>query len=238
MSVSPIAPRHTGGHPPGGHTEPRVGRPFPKEVIEMMARREHRMHHWLWHEVRNNWYQYLRDVQHKIEDLGWRPPRPLFDEALGPDLCNNAGEDFLYMHRQMIAEVNAVLAQVGDPNYPRVQGWITPPPPGDPDYPVPPAWFDPTGQGGLPFAALERVKSDVFYQKRFQFWQRAFTDPTVLRGVTLGAFGVMIELTIHNAMHLRWAAAPASSRPDPQPTEGETIGKESHDPLYEYLWDT
>jgi hypothetical protein len=29
----------------------------------MMAKREHRMHHWLWHEVRNNWHQYPHDIQ-------------------------------------------------------------------------------------------------------------------------------------------------------------------------------
>ena len=36
----------------------------------MMAKREHRMHHWLWHEVRNNWHLYPRDIQQKIEELG------------------------------------------------------------------------------------------------------------------------------------------------------------------------
>jgi hypothetical protein len=41
----------------------------------MMASREHRMHHWLWHEVRNNWHRYPRDIQQKIDELGWKPPR-------------------------------------------------------------------------------------------------------------------------------------------------------------------
>ncbi len=51
---------------------------------------------------------------------------------------NDSGEDFFYMHRQMIVMVNQVLAQVVDPNYPAVQGWPALPPPGDVDYPVPP----------------------------------------------------------------------------------------------------
>ena len=57
---------------------------LPREVSEMMAKREHRMHHWLWHEVRNNWHLYPRDVQSRLDDLGWRPPRPLMDEEAAP----------------------------------------------------------------------------------------------------------------------------------------------------------
>jgi hypothetical protein len=244
---APAAPPAHPGHPahPGGHVDGGAhgaGPSLPQQVIDMMAAREHRMHHWLWHEVRNSWHRYSKDIQGKIEDMGWKPPRPVMNEASVPDLENNAGEDFLYMHRQMIADVNAVLASVGDPNYPRVQGWIVPPPPGDPDYPVPPAWFDPTGQDpntGMPFARLQRIKSDVYYQKRFRFWQRSFTDPTYLRSVSLGTLGTMIEMSIHNMMHQRWAANPGSSRPEPQqPTGGETIGREWDDPRYDFLGDT
>lgn len=225
----------------------RDDHPLPREVSEMMAKREHRMHHWLWHEVRNNWHQYPRDIQQKIDELGWKPPRPVRDESGNPNLENDSGEDFLYMHRQMIADVNAILAQVGDPNYPRVQGWLVPPGPGDSSYPVPAAWFDPSSQAAnqLPFSTLERIKSDVFYEKRFRFWQKTFRDPAFLRSVTLGALGVMIEMTIHNAMHMRWAASPGSMRPDPtapsgdvDPTKGEAIGVEWDDPRYDFLQDT
>ena len=211
----------------------------------MMAKREHRMHHWLWHELRNNWNRYPRDIQNKIEALGWKPPRPVMDISGNPDVTNNSGEDFLYMHRQMIADVNAILSSVGDPGYPRVQGWMMPPPPGDQSFPVPPAWFDPEGQAGTPIAGLERTKSVVFYQKRFQYWQKAFTDPMLLRSMSLGVLGVTIEMTIHNAMHMRWAAFPGSIRPDPlqetgdiDPTGGETIPTEWDDPRYDFLADT
>lgn len=219
--------------------------PLPKEVIETMAKREHRMHHWLWHEVRNNWHLYPRDIQQKIDELGWKPPRPVLDESGNPNLENDSGEDFFYMHRQMIADVNAILTRVGDPNYLQVQGWLVPPPPGDPSYPVPPAWFDPSNQAQVPFSNLERIKSDVFYEKRFRFWQDAFTDPVFLRSVTLGQLGVIIEMTIHNTMHMRWAASSGSSRPDPlqatgdvDPTKGEMIDLKWDDPKYDYLGDT
>jgi len=219
--------------------------PIPREVVDMMATREHRMHHWLWHEVRNNWYRYPRDIQQKIDELGWRPPRPVMDESGNPNPKNDSGEDFLFMHRQMIADVNAILKKVGDPNYPRVQGWLVVPAPDDSFYPVPPAWFDPEGQTQAPFANLQRIKSDIFYEKRFRFWQKTFTDPTYLRSVTLGQLGVMIEMTIHNAMHIRWAASSGSSRPDPlqpsedvDPTKGELIDVKWDDPRYDFLGDT
>ncbi len=214
--------------------------PLPREVTEMMAKREHRMHHWLWHEVRNNWHQYPRDVQKELDDLGWRPPRPLMDEANRPNVRSRAGEDFLYMHRQMIADVNAILADVGDPNYTRVEGWTVVPPPDDADYPVPPAWFNPSIQSFLPLSSLRRVKSDVYYYKRFVYWQRLFTDPSFLRRVSLGELGVLIELTIHNMMHLRWGAPPGSSFPSPEePTEGEeAIPAEWDDPRYDFLVET
>jgi hypothetical protein len=232
-----MAPLHAHGDPSEG--EPRDA-PLPKAVTDMMATREHRLHHWLWHEVRLNWRQYPRDVQLKLEELGWKPPRPVLDDRGLPDLTNDSGEDFLYMHRQMIGDVNAVLATAADPSYPRVQGWLMPPPPEHPDYPVPPPWFDPEGQApnALPLDRLQWIKSDMFYEKRFKFWQRLFTDPAFLRGLGLGSLGIMIEWTIHAAMHLRWAANPASSRPDPEPTAPETIAPEWDDPRYEFLADT
>ena len=84
----------------------------------MMAERSHRMHHYLWHEVRNGWLSYSPEDRKRIAALGWEPPRPARrarpDGSSEPILDNNSGEDFLYMHRDMIASVNAKLAQVRD----------------------------------------------------------------------------------------------------------------------------
>jgi hypothetical protein len=84
------------------------------------------------------------------------------------------------------------------------------------------------------------MKSDVFYQKRFVYWQKMFTDPSFLRSVCLGELGVVIELTIHNVMHLRWSSPPGSSFPSPDdPTLGEaTIPTEWDDPRYDFLTET
>src|SRR5919199_5825911 len=104
-----------------------------------MASREHRMRHFLWHGVRNFWLKLSSSDKQKIRDIdaAWEPPRPARDADGNVLRDNDSGEDFLYMHRQMIAAVNEILAEVGDPNYPKVEGWKQVPPPGDRDYPVP-----------------------------------------------------------------------------------------------------
>ena len=50
---------------------------------------------------------------------------------------------------------------------------------------------------------------------------------------------MLIELTIHNTMHLRWGAPPGSSFPSPEdPTQGETIPLEWDDSQYDFLVET
>jgi hypothetical protein len=216
--------------------------PVPREVIELMASREHRLHHWLWHEVRNSWLSYPEDVQQKVRDVGWEPPRPALDERRRPILDNDAGEDFLFMHRQMLVDVSRMLARIQDPNYPRVLVWTKLPPPGDPVFPVPPPWFDPERGDEVDrrtfFETIQRLKSDIFYEKRLVWWQQLFTDPAFLRDVTLGQLGTLIEQSIHASMHNRWSAAPAGFRPDPGPDQGHTIDPLWDDPRYDHLADT
>jgi hypothetical protein len=85
------------------------------------------------------------------------------------------------------------LAELGDPNYPKIEGWERVPPPGDQDYPVPPAW-DPS---------LEEVKSDDYYRDFLARWEKEYTSKRYLKGVTLGQLGADLEFTIHNDMHMR-----------------------------------
>jgi hypothetical protein len=216
---------------------------LPDEVVKTMASREHRLHHWLWHEVRNKWLTYSEEVQGQIRDMGWEPPRPAQDARGRPIVDNDSGEDFFYMHRQMLIDVSRILSRVKDPRYPRVLVWSELPAPGDPEFPVPPAWFDPTrGADALDrrigFETVQRLKSDIFYHKRLLPWQRMFTDPAFLRGITLGRLGSLIELSSHAAMHMRWASPPAGSRPEPSITEGHTIDPVWDDPRYDFLGDT
>lgn len=215
---------------------------LPREVTERMASREHRHHHWLWHEVRNSWLSYPEDVRQQIRALGWEPPRPALDENRRPILDNASGEDFLYMHKQMLIDVSRMLTRLNDPAYPGVLVWRKVPPPGDPLFPVPPPWFDPERGDEVDrrsfFEMIKRLKSDIFYEKRMVSWQRLFTDPGWLRDVTLGELGALVEQTIHAAMHNRWSASPAGFRPDPGPAQGHTIDPIWDDPRYNFLGDT
>jgi hypothetical protein len=49
---------------------------LPQPIIAMMAERAHRMHHYLWHTVRNGWLMFDAQTQAKIDNLGWKPHAP------------------------------------------------------------------------------------------------------------------------------------------------------------------
>jgi hypothetical protein len=149
------------------------------------------------------------------------------DATGSPLRDNDSGEDFLFMHRQMIAQVNAILAAVEDPGYTRVEGWSRIPPPGDADYPVPAF----SGSG------LEEIKSTKYFEEFITPWERRYTDPAYLRNVTLGQLGSDMEFTIHNDMHMRWAApSPVGYRPTTAFTQN--INAQWDAPAYNYLGDT
>lgn len=202
---------------------------LPRQVINEMAQRRQRFHHYLWHRVRKSWSRLGESERQAIRDInpGWVPPRASLDAAGRPLRDNDSGEDFLFMHRQMLALVNDILARVNSPDYPRVEGWPRVPPPGDADYPVP----------EFPDLGLEEIKStDYFYQTMLP-QERQYTDPDYLRSVTLGQLGSDIESTIHNDMHMRWAAhSPVGYRPSTIIIQ--TIDRRWDSPAYDYLGDT
>jgi hypothetical protein len=199
-----------------------------------MAARAARQHHYLWHQVRNMWLAYDDATRAALRQRGWEPPRP--SQGPPPDrallLDNGSGEDFLYMHREMIGAVNRVLAEVADPKYPRVEGWPQVPPPGDTEYPVPPAWE--TGNPRLDESLVE-VKSDDAYEGMTE-WETALKDPVRLRQWSLGRLGALVEYTVHNQMHMRWAAE-SEIRPDVDPTASNSISEQWDRPSYNWLGD-
>jgi hypothetical protein len=211
---------------------------FPKPVIDAMADRTMRLHHMLWHRTRDSWADLTAGEKKVFSDHGWVPPRPSLgptDPATGNrpvELDNKSGEDFLYMHRQMITEVNGILAEVGDPQYPRVQGWVTIPTPDDHDFPVPPAYElpgDPKGTQGL-----HDVKSPEAYAQ-IHAVETQVTDPAVLRQITLGRLGAAVEFFIHNALHMRWSAQMPEYRPG---GDEFNVDPKWDDSAYNWLGDT
>jgi hypothetical protein len=194
-----------------------------------MARRSHRFHHYLWHRVRNSWLRLTDRERQAIYDINseWVPPRPALDAMRRPVRDNDSGEDFLFMHRQMIAHVNNILTRVNDPFYPRIEGWRRVPPPDDDDYPVP-EFSD---------SELEKVKSLEYFYQFIAQWERQYTDQSYLRKVTLGQLGSDMEFTIHNDIHMRFAApSPIGYRPSTSSVE--EIDEQWDAPAYDYLGDT
>jgi hypothetical protein len=147
-----------------------------------------------------------------------------------------SGEDFLFMHRQMIAQVDARLEQIGDPTYPKVEGWPSIPEPRDTDYPVPAAWTEPDDPEFTEF--IRAVKSDEFYLDNFAIWEPFYRNEIILRRLSLGQLGGMLEFTVHNYMHMRWSTQPIGTRPNPAPDQPETIPTEWDRVEYDYLGDT
>ena len=201
---------------------------LPISVVRMMAQRARRMHHYLFHQTRNMWHFWDEGTKNAITQLGWEPPRPA-REPNGTGgrrtvLNNDSGEDFLYMHRQMISGVNMKLAEIGDPNYPKIEGWQSLPKPNDTDFPVPPAWD--TGDNDFN-TFLQSVKSDTYFQQNFESWESTYTDTSVLSSMSLGELGARLEFSIHNMMHMRWCRE-MDLRPDVDPTTPEQI-----DPMWD-----
>jgi hypothetical protein len=214
---------------------------IPNQVRLEMAKRDQRIHHYLFHEVRNNWLFYDDNTKNEIRDLGWEPPRPAleFDPIRNrrvPILDNFSGEDFLFMHREMIGFVNELLQDIQDPEYPKIEGWNPIPRPGDLNYPVPSPWTIPNDPDFNNF--IINVKSDQYFENNFIRWERQFKDHTYLSQISLGRLGAEMEFSVHNMMHMRWASQPKEERPDSDPTQPDSIDVRWDDISYDYLGDT
>jgi hypothetical protein len=244
-STPPTAALIPGGGPPTRRRRPPRIRltaratSFPAAVINQMATREHRIHHFLWHEVRNGWLFYDAATRSAISQLGWEPPRPALRPGPGgrrvPILDNASGEDFLYMHRQMISQANAILSEVGDPEYPQIEGWPAIPDPTDVEFPVPPAWA--TGDADFD-AFLQETKSGQYLSQTMRTWERDYRDRNWLAGRSLGELGALVEFTIHNRMHMRWCSDPGEMRPDVDAANASTIDTRWDAVSYDWLGDT
>lgn len=219
----------------------------PKQVIDMLASRRHRLRLSLWHAIRGAWNEPELTAETKalIRAKGWAPPneRVPFDANGKLILDNFSGEDFLYMHRQMISEVNDLLARIADPNYQRITPWVSIPDVSDSIFPVPPAWeyLDPSmppEQQQRMTTRLRMLKGDQFLNDTMKTWEIFYTDRINLQLLSLGALGNMLEMTIHNNLHMRWASEPLGYMPSPNLDDTRDIDPKWDDPSYDYLGDT
>jgi hypothetical protein len=214
---------------------------LPETVTAHFADRLHRLHHLVWHTLRNNWDNPLAISPAKrarIEELGWKPPRPARQTLNGafkrPCITNGSGEDFLYFHREMVAQYHALMSEAGQPPI----NWVEIPQPGNPvpGNEVPPVWSIPEAP------TLERriaaLKSDEFYWSRMRWWDQQFKDPTYLATLTLGELGALLEFSVHNDMHMRWSALPRdpdTNAPLPLGRPNDDISTKWDNPRYDAL---
>ncbi|SEI12116.1 hypothetical protein SAMN05216228_102419 [Rhizobium tibeticum] len=220
-------------------------RVLPSQIIEMLASRRHRLRHFLWHAVRGAWNnpQLTDEVKAFIRDKGWAPPndRVPLDAERKLILDNHSGEDFLYMHRQMIKEVGELLEQLGEQP---LTSWRSIPKPGEhPDFALPPAWTynDPSesaATNAAMTARLQRVKSDAYFRDTIATWESFYTNPANLAQLSLGALGNLLEMTIHNNLHMRWASVPIGYMPSPNFEDTRDIDPKWDAASYDYLGDT
>jgi len=205
---------------------------LPTKVAELFASRNHRLHHALWHGLRDYWNNgniVSKTAKEEITKLNWNPPRPALEwnrDGWTPLTLNGSGIDFLFMHREMIIEFDAAMKKEGVSSD---IGWKLIPEPGrteatHPGISVPPVWELPA-----PIKWLERrfaaVKSDEFYWSRMRWWDRQFHDHGYLRTVSLGQLGSLLETSVHNNMHMRWASQPF----DPETGKALIMGRSEDD---------
>jgi hypothetical protein len=198
------------------------------EAVQMLGDRTHRLRHTVWHTVRGDWYSKKMTAgdHDRLKALGWYLTDPPFTPKSVLDLTNGAGEDFLYMHRRMIGMVQEVYAKAGKP-YP--VSWKELPGPASPQFayrevsdPATPGrknfHLDPESSGFMvpppTKEFLQQLDNLPFF--RFNKTPRGMTNlmrnlaaslrsPRVMGQLTLGAYGNLIEFTVHNWMHMRWA---------------------------------
>lgn len=188
---------------------------LPSNVKAMTASSKMRWRHRYWHLVKNERFinnPSAADLVKALADIGWTAR--LTGEP-------GSGIDFLAMHRKMIGHVNHMLMSANDPNWPKVEGWSEiPKDDDDEDWPEPsipgldapdswPPEIAPT------LNAISAARSAARKQRMFALETR-FRDPDYLQRpeTTLDALGHDVEITVHNWMHMRYAAMP--------PADGET----------------
>ncbi|HEY1081871.1 MAG TPA: hypothetical protein VGE29_06405 [Prosthecobacter sp.] len=165
---------------------------LPIPVKTPLATREARLHHYLWHGIRNGWAFFTEAQKAALRAIapGWVPNHARFnaDESLN----YGGGESFLYMHRRMIQSVNAQLTALGEPV---LVPWADIPEADDTGYPVP---------GGNNSANTRDPKS-VAGLARIKTLAQNILRPERLRTLSLSEFGTLIESYVHDPLHMRWA---------------------------------
>jgi len=188
---------------------------LPNNVKSMAASQAMRWRHRYWHLVKNE--DFIKDPPNKnivaaLAKIGWTA-------ALTGE--SGAGLDFLYMHRTMIANIDKMLVSAKDPNWPKVIGWSEiPVDADDPNWPEPSiknidnpdAW---PKEKRRSIRGIAEARSSSIVKRNIKLAAQ-LRDPEVLKQkhMTLDRYGHVIEVTVHNWMHMRFADAPRDNSED------------------------
>jgi hypothetical protein len=234
-------------------------------ALSMLASKSHRLIHAVWHTIRARgiWYRLNDENKTKIRSLGWGVDRPPFDQNGELNLSNGAGEDFLFMHRKMIAMVRDKYSSQG---VPYIETWKSLPQSSahqffyseqeDPQNPgkrihrlntlesgnmIPPAYLIPSEneeQDLRDLKFLKFLKSPDYFNNVMLRFERIFKNKTFLAAISLGTLGNLLEFEIHNQMHMRWSSTPRDPKSG-EPAQRDTFdfNNKWDDPKYDYLGD-
>ena len=244
-------------------TEPRdvMGVAIIPNALSMLASKSHRLKHTVWHTARGEWNDLEEASKTKIHALGWGIDRPPFTIDGALDLSNGAGEDFLFMHRKMIAMVRH---EYDVQQVPYIEVWKRLPRQNvqqfsysEQDDPANPGKkiyrFNPLNSGYMvpPATPLLLSQQQPSFTDTLKFWkspdyfrlvmaqlERQFMIPSYLSALSLGALGNLLEFTIHNQMHMRWASVSRDPQIDEPAVRGDfEFDDKWDDPKYDYLGD-
>lgn len=231
------------------------------EAVSMLAERKHRLRHTVWHTIRGDWYsENMTDTDRdRLGKLGWYLSDPPFNSEGSLDLSNGAGEDFLYMHRRMIMMLHNTYKAVGKeppeswkslPNPTAAQfEYLEDTHPDDSNrliykldtvssgYMVPPATEEFLEQvGGHPFFRFNKTSRGLTNLMRNMVSN--LRNPRVVSQLTLGTYGNLVEFTVHNWMHMRWATISRNPQSGvPEVRDSYDVNKKWDDPKHDYLGD-
>ncbi len=220
-------------------------------ALSMLASKSHRLKHMVFHTIRGVWNDLNEADRTKIRELGWGLDRPPITQNGALDLSNGAGEDFLFMHRKMIAMVREEYVSNG---IPYIESWKTLPRPdvsqfsySEQDDTVDPGKkiysFNVLNSGFMvpppqpnDDISLKFLKSQDYFLSVMSQLEKQFESPRYLSALSLGALGNLLEFIIHNQMHMRWSSISRDpTTNEPKIRDDFDFDDKWNDPKYDYL---
>jgi len=209
---------------------------LPVQVKEKLATEEMRWRHRYWHLVKNPGFvnnPSNAPIVSALADINWTAR--LTGEP-------GSGLDFLFMHRMMIGNINQMLSIANDQNWPEVVGWSEiPSAANDPDWPEPQiANLDDLTQWPITvrdtIEAIEEARSQQALNRNLDI-AAILRDPNFLsrNDITLDRYGELIETTVHNWMHMRFADVPPTNYEDLS-TDNDWLGAPFSSHVGSYFW--